>query len=169
MLTRNYYLALAAREFGKLNTVIDVTGKENAQCGVPYNGSSGTIKETMNSPQKGASMLFAGVYFGTGTTPPTMDDYKLAGDVFTTHSTVASVTTVHEDTLSTVTALYNVCNTGTADVTIGEIGLVSTIYQGSSGLGYMMIERTVLDEPVTIPAGGVGQVTYTIRMNYPTA
>ena len=30
------------------------------------------------------------------------------------------------------------------------------------------VERTVLETPVTIPAGGVGQVTYTIRMNYPT-
>lgn len=29
------------------------------------------------------------------------------------------------------------------------------------------INRTVFDTPVTIAAGGVGQVTYTIRMNYP--
>ena len=169
MLTRNYYLALAAKEFSTVATVVDVTGKENSKCGVPYSGSSGTIMEAMNNPRAGASMLSTGVYFGTGTTPPTMDDYKLTGDVFTSHSTVTSVTAVHEDASSTITAQYTVCNTGTADVTIGEIGLVSTIYQGSSGFGYMMIERTVLDAPVTIPAGGVGQVTYTIRMNYPTA
>ena len=31
-----------------------------------------------------------------------------------------------------------------------------------------LIERTVLESPITIPAnGGVGQVTYKIRMDYP--
>lgn len=58
-----------------------------------------------------------------------------------------------------------ITNNNETDITIGEVGIV---YQTGSSYS-VLFERTVLESPITIPAGGVGQVTYTIRMNYPTA
>lgn len=109
---------------------------------------------------------YGGVIFGTGTAQPTIDDYKLSGNIISTIVASVSYTrTVTED--STVfQCVYTLTNTGTEEITIGEIGLIGG--SGSYESNKMLVERTVLDSPVTIPAGGVGQVTYTITFNYPT-
>ena len=117
---------------------------------------------------------YGGVVFGTGTTPPTKDDYCLSGTLLTNFSYSAGVTTTPDANGVTIKAIYTITNIGSADMTIGEIGLMGNIYssgntsanQSDDRKGF--IERTVLDEPVTIQAGGVGTVTYTIRMNDPT-
>jgi hypothetical protein len=112
-----------------------------------------------------------GVIFGTGTAEPSVNDYCLSGELVTTITGTASVTFTNDDNGATASALYTLTNTGSADVVIGEIGLIASLYSSSStNLNYKaLLERTVLDQPMTIPAGGIGQVTYTIRMNYPTA
>lgn len=113
-----------------------------------------------------------GVVIGTGTTPPTADDYALSGDIISTFSASASVERFNDENGAGVTATYMITNTGTSDFTIGEIGLIANIshstYSSSTNTLKALLERTVLDAPVTIPAGGIGQVVYTIRVNYPT-
>ena len=69
----------------------------------------------------------------------------------------------------TITALYTITNTGSSAFTIGELGLIAATYTNVSTNSKCLVERTVLDTPVTIPAGGIGQVEYTITFNYPTA
>ena len=98
------------------------------------------------------------VMFGTGITPPSYDDYRLSGTPISGLTVTASVT--KEDFGTEMTAVYTINNTSGADVTIGEIGLKWTLY---------MLDRTVLETPLTIPAGSIGQLTYTIRMNYPVS
>jgi hypothetical protein len=105
-----------------------------------------------------------GVYFGDGDTPPTVDDYTLSGNVLTTGSATVKVTKNFDNDGITITGLYTITNTGDTDFTIREVGLFL-----NQGYNRYLMERTVLDTPVTIPAGGIGQVTYTIRFNYPTA
>ena len=102
------------------------------------------------------------VVLGDGDAAPTLDDCKLSGNVLSTITYNADVTRENEDGGATITALYTITNTGTEDITIKELGMIYTN-------GPVMYERTVLDSPVTIPVGGIGQVTYTIRLNYPTA
>lgn len=113
---------------------------------------------------------YGGVMFGTGTTPPTKDDYKLSGALLTNFSYSAGVSYEYDDTGTTIRAIYTITNIGSDDMTIGEIGLMCNMYDSSNQTDIRkgFIERTVLDTPVTIPADGVGQVTYTIRINYPT-
>ena len=70
--------------------------------------------------------------------------------------------------------MFTLTNTGSEDFTISELGLVTYAYiTNTNGYCYennFLLERTVLENPITIPAnGGVGQVTYTIRMDYPVA
>lgn len=110
-----------------------------------------------------------GVIIGDGDAAPTTNDYKLSGNIISTFAHSAAVTAEHVDDGVIVTGLYTITNTGTETITVKEIGLIATP-TNNSGVRYrLLLERTVLDEPVTIPAGGIGQVTYTIRMNYPTA
>lgn len=108
---------------------------------------------------------YGGVFFGDGSTPPTADDYILSGNFITTATASSAVTKSADETGVTITGTYTITNTGTEDITIAEVGLFEST--NNNGCRYMM-ERTVLDSPVTIEPGGVGQVTYTIRMNYPT-
>lgn len=112
---------------------------------------------------------YSGPVIGTGTTAPTVDDYFLSGDVITTFTSSVNITTEDTEDGSIITALYTITNTGDSAFTVGEIGLLGTAKSGQNDPKYrVLFERTVLDSPVTIEPGGVGQVTYTIRMNYPT-
>lgn len=98
------------------------------------------------------------VVFGTGTTPPGYTDYKLSGTIISGLTVSAAVTNAAQGT--EMIAEYTITNNSGADVIVGEIGLKFQWY---------MIDRTVLEAPLTIPAGSIGQLTYTIRMDYPTA
>lgn len=109
---------------------------------------------------------YPGVIFGTGTTPPTTDDYKLSGKIISTISAKATVTTTkaNDGNVYTFMGVYEITNTGATAITIGEVALLGGMSSGSATK--YLVERTALDEPVTIPPGGVAQVTYAIRMNF---
>lgn len=177
MFTKNWYKALACAMTGqntpgcqfkshqgsdfKISTasfVVNQIGKNVDKAGTP---SLHKVRTAYNT--------YGGVVFGTGTTPPTKDDYCLSGDLITTISCSSAVDYEFDDTGITFTAIYTITNTGSSDITIGEIGLMCGLYSDSdtNALYKSFVERTVLDTPVTITAGGLGQVTYTIRMNYP--
>lgn len=110
-----------------------------------------------------------GVIIGSGTTPPTIDDYRLENRITLSGITATgSVSTESDGDGAAVTSLLTIVNNSGQEITIGECGLFTN--NGSSGDAYCaLIERTVLDSPITIPNGGVGQLTYTVRMRYPTA
>lgn len=117
-----------------------------------------------------------GVVFGTGTTAPTENDYKLSGDAIaglSNSNITMNEEATYDDSGAAITVVYTISNTTGAEITIGEVGLLDTLKTKESSVyaekyHTILWERTVLGSPVTIPAGGVGQVTYTIRMNYPT-
>lgn len=121
----------------------------------------------------------AGVWFGDGDAEPTMDDYNLSGTKLL--STDASggagscVATMNSDTgEASLTGTYMINNLRDTEIVIREVGIVlnvkaSTTATGSASASYFMVERSLLDEPVTIPAGGFGQVVYTVKMGFPTA
>lgn len=109
------------------------------------------------------SVTSGGVVFGTSDEAPTYNDYFLKGDIITTISGSGVVTLSEDENGCEWSVVHTLTNTGESDITIKEVGYIASYSK------YAMIERTVLDSPLTIPADGVGQVTYTIRMNYPTA
>ena len=112
----------------------------------------------------------SGVILGDGDTPPTPDDYRLAGEIITDFTYSGSLTHVVSDTAITAKAIYTITNTSDTEITIKEVGLMGANFASQlTGAQRFLLERTVLDTPVTIPAGGVGQVEYTVTFNYPTA
>lgn len=111
---------------------------------------------------------YGGVVLGTGTQAPTIDDYCLSGDLISSYTHSASFSNDFDENGAFGTTLFTITNTGTKAFTIGEIGLISGL--NSNGSSYKaLLEHTVLETPITIEPGGVGQITYTLRMNYPTA
>lgn len=129
-----------------------------------YYGLEETMKKILTS------LSGSGVVLGTGSTPPTMDDITISGDLITRFAYSAGPIISYGEDGAECTVIYAVTNTGTDAFTVSEIALLYQVYTSNSGGngGAFMIDRTVLDEPVTIPAGGIGKVTYTIRMNFPT-
>ena len=108
-----------------------------------------------------------GVSFGTGTTPATASDYCLESILGTTQISTSVPSTVsysRVDTYEEYSVTFGVTNKTADAITISEVGL--TIYDSNKPYAYVLIDRTVLDTPITIPAGQSKQITYTIRFNY---
>ena len=110
-----------------------------------------------------------GIHFGDGSSV-SEDDYYLTGNRITTISTTSVQEVILDGNIINKKIVFTISNTGTDDITISEIGLVGqfTRHYNTSATAseYLLLEHTLLNEPVIIPAGGVGQVTYTITFNF---
>lgn len=161
MLTKNFY-ALMRIALGKIKS--EVISDGNTTKTVEFSGSNWYGVFPAMCKYKNTS-TYQHVEFGNGTTPATVNDYKLESEI-TTGISVASQdfpTTEQTDKYILWTATFGV--KASVETTISEIGLFSHVYT-SSGSFLTLVDRTVLDEPITIPAGQSKQITYTIRFNY---
>ena len=108
--------------------------------------------------------------FGTGTTAATASDYNLESRLTSTQISIATPSEVsfsQGDTYHEYSVSFGVTNITSETITISEVGLLAAPYYASgSTTVYTLVDRTVLDTPVTIPAGQSKQITYTIRFNY---
>ncbi len=179
MFTNNWYKTLAsAITKNSAKNFVNVNGEEK---GLDSNNSRGNI--SLNDSTGGAEHAYigrlvqtyngyGGVRLGTGDAPATSDDYNFSGTLITGYSFTAVVKTQNSAESDKITAIYTITNTSSSEITIKEIGIVAKM-SSSTGAAQKrdmgLLERTVLDTPVTIPAGGVGQVEYTITFKYPWA
>ena len=162
MLTKNFY------------SYIKVSLQKTA---AQFTKTDGTTSEMSHIPAAGYPPLVAmrnwawsknqyGVSFGTGTTPATTSDYVLEsilGNNKINVSTPSSISFSRYDTYEEYTVTFGVTNKTADAITISEAGLTAAL---DSSDGYNLVDRTVLDIPITIPAGQPKQITYTIRFNY---
>lgn len=174
MFTNNYIALKNARFYGNVNqnfVLANNTTKSLNVTAVHYGDLGFKLYNARyveyDSAASGAGMT-AGVAFGTGTTPPTRADYKLENQVpsgslsFTNNS--ESVAAEDGGQWSAV-ASYIVKNTTDSDISISEIGYFGEVNTGSSTSGKFyscLMERTVLAEPITIPAGQAKVITYKV-------
>ena len=172
MVTKNFYKMLAAM----MTNLQDFTATSFAGSEVEmneYNWETRFEWNTLLSKLQTSANSSNGVVLGDGDTPPTFEDYTLAGNLISNFVFTASTSTLKtDDSGATIRALYTITNNNSEAITIKETGLIVNPTQFSSSLGAdrkILLERTVLDTPVTIPAGGIGQVEYTITFNLPTA
>ena len=98
---------------------------------------------------------------GTGTTAPTADDYSLESPI-TTNLSCDSVSVSRTSLTKTYTATFT--NSGSSDITVTEVGFIVYIYYIQSNSDEksdsFLMDRTVLETPITIPAGESRTVTY---------
>ena len=137
--------------------------------GIPYRVIN--IHNALNAVKTSLNKYYEnGVFFGTGETPASLDDYKLAGDLIQNINASINITYSYSKEKQSVKAVYTITNNNEAAITIKEVALNMQFDYSSNGSSTgCVIDRTVLDTPVTIPAGGVGQVEYTITLILPTA
>lgn len=99
---------------------------------------------TANSSSNNSSRWAFG--FGTGTTPPTIDDYKFSGDLVTPTYVTASGN-AYNGSNGSIFAMVVINRTQKA-MTINEIGLFRSIQSGC-----VMLTRDVLPQPVVLQPG----------------
>lgn len=140
-------------------TLVNISGSEKttylgANCVYSFINS---LNHMITAPTD-ESVTFIGI--GTGTTAATEDDYKLEAPVtgVTCDSTITAIG--GNDSKKTYTATFS--NTTDADVVVTEIGFLTNFYYNSStgNNDNFLLDRIVLDTPITIPAGESKAITY---------
>lgn len=164
MLTKNFYSFIRAA-FQKVST--EFTTTEGTAKQSSFINTPSPPFEVMNkwATETGAT----GVSFGTGTTPATASDYWLESILTASQISVATPSAVsfsRLDTYDEYSVTFGVTNNTSADITISEVGLTAMPASAGGTACYTLVDRTVLDAPITIPAGQSKQITYTIRFNY---
>ena len=118
-----------------------------------------------------ASATAAGISIGRGDTAATDDDYNLESTITSGVSVSITSKTVGCDAPGAPFLEYviTVTNTGSSAISIKEIGYKQTVKAASgprrttSADVITLIDRTVLDAPVTIEAGDAGVIDYTLK------
>lgn len=121
--------------------------------------SSYTRIASLNNVMTSNGAFNGGTVFGDGTDEVTFDDLTMSGNIITGITATCTATATHDDDGVTIEASYTITNNNSNDITISEIGRITYL---------MLIERTLLDTPVTIPGGAIGQVKYRTRFDFPT-
>lgn len=163
MILRNWYNTVKAEITHSViaNGVIDYRG--TAQPAGWYSSYTGCSNFYMSSVSISAEAYSGLIYVGSGTTPPTLDDYKLENRI----KSGLSGSLIRTTDGSGVNYV-DLTNISTSAITVSEIGLYGLAYRGAntSGSNCILIERSTFD-PVTIQPGEIARIEYKINMNVP--
>ena len=121
-----------------------------------------SVQRTVSSP---------GIYVGTGDTAPTANDYCLEQMITSGISaSSSSITSGLDDSGNPfVQYLFTITNTTSSDITIKEVGYSQYLYVSNSlngdAVNYntLLLDRTVLTTPVTVPANDSAAIKYTLK------
>lgn len=169
MITNNFYKAILTIMGGgyatDLKTLINTAGQFSQTSNNAYQAFSGFSNGAKTVVTAAAVSASPGMAFGTGTVPPTPEDYWLSGNVITTLNIVACVVTSGvSDGFLRMSNEVTVKNTSdTETVVINEMGVVGKFNYGSSYSYACLTDRTVLDTPLTLAPGEQGVITYTLN------
>ena len=167
MLTRNFYkfamANMANASFSKGYT--DYEGNSLST----YPSTTAYPLTAIHELNRTVSDTTYGVHIGSGTTAPSGDDYNLEAPITSGFSVVkpSSGAVSAEDDCIKWSATYAITNTGTAPLTICEIGLFGKGHSTQTAAYRCLYDRTVLEAPIVIEPGQCKMVTYTIQFDYP--
>jgi hypothetical protein len=173
MLLRNWYNIIKAAAYGDGKSGLQCVNTSNKTFALygysEYLPTAAIPQAKINFWIDSYSTSSAYIHLGRGTTPPTLDDYCLE-DLISSGVSLGDKTVVKSIDGNTVTLEYGVTvnNASSDDITIGEVGISVPASYASNSRYAVLIERTVLSEPVTIKAGEVGSVTYTLVWKLPS-
>lgn len=112
----------------------------------------------------------AGFHFGSGTTAPTENDYKMESDFTSGISVVLNSSARSYTPKPHMTFTFTITNTGSSSVTVSEVGIVTANIQcctsssaTSASSNNILIDRTLLDTPLTIAPSSTAALEYTVN------
>lgn len=163
MITKQYHrLISSAIFFANMSSLVDVNGNV-------WSGSYATDvpKFQYLSSLRTSYASDGGVLLGTGDDEPSMNDYQLSGSIITGLNATTVLHAAFDDNAASRMVEFTLSNITSIDKTIKEVAYIAKVWT-SGNTGYFMLDRTVLAEPLTIPAGGVGKLRYMIEIKMPT-
>ena len=169
MFTQNYINLIKTFFIGENHTVQNISNSTItlARDSVTA-GNSAFISDAMRGQCGTISSSSSGMFFGSGTTPATKEDYTLEAPITDglsiTNEMNCDVFMKNEGVYEWATSFILINNTDT-DINLSEMGVFSSVYANGSTKHCVMMERTVLKDPVVIPAGGLKLVEYVITFN----
>lgn len=122
--------------------------------------TSGTNYDSTSIPTGNFNFQGSEIYLGTGNVTPTIDDYKLSGELVTGLTSQQENTTANNNSI-TFSAIAT--NNTESPVTIKEIGLGGS-YTGSTTPLVVLLTRDVLATPVTLNTGDSKTFSITIDL-----
>lgn len=113
----------------------------------------------------------AGIHIGAGTKEESENDYSLDNKITSgiSASTPATSMGIDNDGNPFKKILFTLTNTTNNDILVSEIGyfqnfaVSNALNQIANTFRAFMIDRTVLDNPVTVPANGSAVIEYTLK------
>lgn len=173
MLTKNFW-QLASQLLGRYNgntrqvPLINTAGTTASE--TPFSSTSKpySMLGSVCLPQVTNYGVAHGVYYGKGRTPATMNDYKMEDPILdgtlgvSEGGTGALNIAVNADHLR-ISGVHQLTNQTDEDIYIWEVGLHILFAMG--GKAYML-EHTVLEEPIVVPAGNTISTEYVIKFPY---
>ena len=176
MLTNNFYKAVAGALSGnternmKEMTKTDgtVTSSLTSSYAVPnemnpFCHMSG-VYSANNSQLTSANG--GGILIGTGTTPPTVNDYKLENQITSGFGSTTSFPNSDSAVYNTkgIVSCCTITNSSQTDnLVINEIGYI----KGRAGYWNILYDRIVLDTSITIAPGATKTIEYRLNMPKP--
>lgn len=118
-----------------------------------YNGTSENMSNSSN--------IFFSAAYGTGNTPPTIDDYQLSGDLVSDLGVTNAANNVNANG---ITFSHSITNLGNTSVTIKEIALCVS-YNIQASPACVMLTRDVLAEPIVLEPNEQRNVSIFIDSN----
>ena len=120
--------------------------------------TSGTNYDSTSIPPSNFGLQGCEIYLGTGNVTPTIDDYKLSGELVTVLTSQAENTTANNNSI-TFSAIAT--NNTESPVTIKEIGLGGYLTNPAC---VFLLTRDVLATPVTLNTGDSKTFSITIDL-----
>lgn len=170
MLTNNFYQAMRSYlSETALSSVLRSPTNSSMNCYFEISSTSNILTAFGNNSCKVVTSDAGGMgmAFGTGTVPPSRDDYWLSGDLIKTVTILArSAQSSLDDGFLCCNNALTLKNTSDTDtIVINEMGVCGYAYTASGRTGgYVMWDRTVLDTPLTLAPGEQGVITYTFNL-----
>lgn len=114
-----------------------------------------------------------GTYLGSGATPASKDDYTLENPItsglqisnFYAGKNSNFVYTEDEAGNQTFAAPCVVTNTTEAEINVYEIGIITPVSSNGSTFYFVLMERTVLTEPITLLPGEPKLIQISVKIN----
>ena len=181
----NFLALIAQAMLNPYNNVTYYYGYKGAGGNIQNVGTSSSYMTTIENFMTmldSANDSSYGIVVGTGTSPPTPNDYVLESEisngtgagqlVYGSHTASPAGGTSSSPTLLTPsgnTTSFSVSRTfqnqSGASITVSEVGIFIKQYAQGGNIITVLITHDLLSSPITIPNGGVMAITYTISVS----